>query len=354
MTPPHLLHVFPTFALGGAQMRFASLANHFGARLRHTVIALDGETSARERIGPGVDLVFHDAVPRKRDTLRSVRHARTVLRKLRPDTLLTYNWGAIEWAMANRLPMLRQAHVEDGFGPEEQSRQIPRRVWTRRLALRGRTVVLPSQTLVSIATVVWHLDTRRLRFIPNGVDLGRFSPGPAHIGPCTIGTVAALRAEKNVGRLVRAFAALPVPDARLVIVGDGPERAKLEALASELGVAGRTRFTGRLADPAPMYREFDVFALSSDTEQQPLSLLEAMATGCAVVATGVGDVRAMLSEPNRAFVSRIDDGDFAAALSAVAEDRTRQTVLGQANRQQAQDHYDQQGMFMAWAAVFGL
>ena len=332
-------------------MRFVQLANHFGPRLRHTIVALDGNVSAQERLA--VDVGFEAVAQRRGDTLGSVRQARAVLRRLRPDALFTYNWGAIEWAMANMLPLARHVHVEDGFGPEERQRQILRRVWTRRLVLRRRTVVLPSQTLVRIATEAWRLDPRWIRFIPNGVDLARFPPRTPGGGPCVVGTVAGLRAEKNVGRLVRAFAAVP-PPARLVVVGDGPDRAGLEATAAALGLADRATFTGALADPAPLYQTFDVFALSSDTEQQPLSLLEAMASGCAVVATDVGDVRAMLSAANQAWVTAVDDAAFTAGLTQAAADARAQVELGQANRSTAVMRYDQQAMFDAWSDVFGI
>ena len=89
-----------------------------------------------------------------------------------PDLLLTYNWGAIEWALADRIrPVCPHLHVVDGFGPEEARAQLPRRVWLRRLALSGRTtVVVPSQSLRALATAVWGLNPGRVRHIPNGVD----------------------------------------------------------------------------------------------------------------------------------------------------------------------------------------
>ena len=99
-------------------------------------------------------------------------------------------------------------------------------------------------------------------------------------------------------------AALP---ARLVIVGDGPERAALERLSRRARAGRAGGFAGHLADPAPLYAGFDIFALSSDTEQMPLSVLEAMASGLPVAATDVGDVAAMLAAENQAFVTPLDD-----------------------------------------------
>ena len=127
----------------------------------------------------------------------------------------------------------------------------------------------------------------------------RVSPWPGD-GPI-IGTVAALRAEKNLARLLRAFH-LAVQDTpgRLVVIGDGPERAALEALASKLGVADRVFWAGHVPDPAELIKAFDIFAMSSDTEQMPISLLEAMAAGLPTAATDVGDIKQMLPLRSRA------------------------------------------------------
>ncbi len=340
-----LLHVFSTFAVGGPQMRFAAIANHFGRRWRHTIIAMDGRTEARARLDPGLDVTFLDIPVLRGRTLGNVRPFRRLLHERRPDALFTYNFGTIDWAIANLDGRVRQVHVEDGFGPEEHARQLPRRVWLRRLLLRNKTVVVPSETLRRLATETWRLP--RVQYVPNGVDLGRFGgPAVAHDG-LVVGTVAALRAEKNLGRLIRAMVGLP---ARLVIVGDGPERPMLEALAQEVGVDAQ--FTGALADPAAVLQGFDVFALSSDTEQMPLSVLEAMAAGKPVAATAVGDVPAMLSEPNRPYAVARDDAALRTALQALLADASGRQSLGAANRIRAAAVYDQQTMFDRWANLF--
>src|SRR5260370_1126532 len=98
---------------------------------------------------------------------------------MRPDALITSNWGSIEWAMANIWPLVRHLHVEDGFGPEERDAQIRRRVWARRILLRRSMVVVPSRVLWGIATGIWRLDPRRLRYIANGIHFRPFAQRPA-------------------------------------------------------------------------------------------------------------------------------------------------------------------------------
>ena len=349
----HLLHVYPTFAVGGAQMRLSAILNHFGRRWRHSIIALNGDTACRERLGTDMLVDYPEQVLPKGSTFANLHRIRQVLRTMRPDMVVTSNWGSIEWAMANRGLGIGHLHVEDGFGPEERDRQLPRRVWTRRVCLAGRNVVVPSRTLERIALGVWRLNPRRVAYIPNGIDLARFAAMREQHGGLVIGTVATLRAEKNLGRLLHAFATLdPGFAARLVIVGDGPERGALEALAGSLGIAGRIEFAGHQPDPSRFYGRFDVFALSSDTEQMPLSVLEAMAAGLPVVATEVGDVRAMIAPANTRWLCGRDDRALAAMLADALGDPVARDVIGAANRGKAEQEYTQEAMFAAYAALF--
>ncbi len=340
---PLLLHVFPTFATGGAQVRLTSVLNHHGPRWRHAIVAMDGVTTCRERLDPWLDVTFPTVTLPKRSTWGNIRRCRAVIRALAPEVLVTSNWGSIEWAMANVLPLARHIHVEDGLGPDEVAGQLPRRIWTRRAVLRRSTVVLPSRVLEHVALDTWRIPRRRIQYIPNGVDLARFgAPAPVSNEPPVIGTVAALRPEKNLGRLLQAFASLrQATPARLVIVGDGPERAALEMMAATLGVGDHVRFTGHLPEPRLEYAGFDVFALSSETEQMPLSVLEAMAARLPVVATDVGDISVMLSAENAPFVVRRDAEALAAALTTVLHLPDRGRSIGGANRLRAEAAYSQ-------------
>jgi glycosyltransferase involved in cell wall biosynthesis len=351
-----LLHVFPTFAAGGAQMRFAAIANRFGPAYRHVVVSMDGEDACRARLAPDLDLTFQSVAARKGRGIANLVRFRRVLRELRPDVLVTSNWGSIEWAMVNAWPLARHLHTEDGFGPEELGGQLQRRVLARRIFLRRSMVVVPSRTLLRIATDIWRLDPRRLHYIPNGIDLSRFGatasaarwPGD---GP-VIGTVAGLRAEKNLGRLLRAFGAVVGEGAaRLVIVGDGPDRASLERLARQLGLGGSVLFTGFVAEPQPLYASFDLFALASDTEQMPLSVLEAMAAGLPIAATAVGDVRSMVALENEPFIVPCDDAALSDGLRALLRDPALRRRVGAANRAKAEKSYDQETMFRAYARL---
>jgi L-malate glycosyltransferase len=366
---PHLLHIFSTFAIGGPQTRFATLANRLGAKYRHTIFALDGDLACVERLDPSLDVKAMAIRLPKGGTLNlanliRIRHR---LAEIRPDVLLTYNWGAIEWVLAERWRplVLRHIHLEDGFGPDESAdRQLPRRVLFRRLALGGDVrVVVPSQTLYRVATTTWRLAPRVVQYIPNGIDAERFAVPPdrdlvarlgATAGQLIIGSLGGLRPEKNLARLIRVFAALPsgLP-ARLVIVGEGPAMASLTALTSALGVADRVALMGPIDRPERLLGFFDVFALTSDTEQMPYSIIEAMATGLPIVATDVGDVRDMLAEDSRHLVRPInDETGFTAALTRLLDDGEERKRLGAANRNRVRMQFTIDKMVDAYDALF--
>jgi glycosyltransferase involved in cell wall biosynthesis len=226
------------------------------------------------------------------------------------------------------------------------------------LALRRVPTVVASRCLEALAVSAWWMPASQVAVIANGVDFDGIAARRARRAPrpdsdITIGTVAGLRAEMNIGRLIRAFAAVrrdfPI---RLAIVGDGRERAALERLARELGVEPAVEFTGYLADPLHRLVEFDVFALSSDTEQLPIALLEAMACGMPVVATEVGDVGRIVPAEARAGVAKADDASFERALRRVLDSRNEWDAWGRAGKARVRAEYTQEAMIETWRDVF--
>jgi glycosyltransferase involved in cell wall biosynthesis len=360
--PLTLLHVFSSFKVGGAQVRFSALANHFGGRYRHLIMTMDGATECAERLNPSVDYQMVSMSVPKNSTLTNFFTLRRRLASLRPDLLVTYNWGTTEWALANTPPRIRHLHVEDGFGLDEAERQLRRRVLFRRVVLSlGSTVVLPSRTLWRIAAEQWHLNPQRLRYIPNGIDCQRFSHAAdsamtglrRNPGELLVGTVAALRPEKNLHRLIAAFARLrPDVNARLVVVGGGPERTALEQTVRQHNLGDAVLFTGPLAAPERVLAKLDLFALSSDTEQMPVSILEAMASGLAIATVDVGDVREMLSPANRPYVVPRDELALAGIVRTLLVDGAARRRIGNANRAHVAAAYDQARMFADWGRLF--
>jgi len=362
--PLTLLHVFSTFAVGGPQTRFATIVDRLGSKYRHLIVSMSGRNEAASLLSDRVRYELVPAPSKPGNVAANILHFAAELRRIRPDLLVTYNWGALEWAIANRFgPRLDHVHVEDGFGPDEAVHRLKRRMWLRRIGLkRTRAVVVPSHTLQRIAAEEWKLPAKRVVYIPNGVEMDRFGaliPEAQRAfvkrpGEIIIGTCAALRPEKNLGRLIRAFASCAADNARLVICGEGSERPSLQSIANANGVSGRVLFTGYLARPELALANFDIFAMSSDTEQMPYGLLEAMAARLPAAATDVGDTKAIVCEPNRRFiVPTADEAALTGALRTLLRDAPLRARLGAENRAKAEREFALDKMIAAYDRLFG-
>jgi len=351
--PRRLVHVFATFGAGGPQIRAVQLMRHLGPSWRHVVMAMDGCTDAAAQLPGNVACELVDP-PGRRGFLATARAQRRWLAEVQPDLVLTYNWGAIESVVAARRGGLPLVHHEDGFGPEEVERRLRRRNWIRRLSLRGVPVIVPSRVLRGIACAEWRLPAARVHHLPNGVDLERFiPPGRAEGAVPVVGTVGGMRGEKDHATLLRAFAA-GGGASTLRLVGAGELQADLQRLTGELGLDSRVTFVGQVTDTAPEYARQDVFVLSSRTEQMPIALLEAMASGCAVVSTDVGDVRAILPEEQQRWVVPAGQPEaLAAALRGVLADADLRRRLGAVNRRRVEEVYEARTCLERFAALYG-
>jgi len=363
----HVLHVFPNFGFGGIQVRFARVANGLADEFRHTVVALGGETSCRALFAPSVDARFVEA-PQKGNFAQTVGAAIRTIRDVGPDLLVTYNWGSILFALANGLfSGPGHIHCEDGFGPEEAARQLRRRTLFRRLALRRtKAIVVPSKTLVRIARDQWRVPEEKLWYLPNGIDIAELDDKarePLAVSdldlfsePPVVITVAALRPEKNIARLIEAFAlALRSSPGRLIVIGDGAERPMLQSLAVKCGIGAHVHFLGHRNNPAPYIARSQVFALSSDTEQMPMTVLEAMALGKAVASVDVGDVRDMLCPANAdQVVGAGDTSALAAALGRMLSDANFRRQIGEDNRRVVITRYGFNQMLGNWRRAFSI
>jgi glycosyltransferase involved in cell wall biosynthesis len=363
MTARRLLHLHSSFNLGGKEARAVQLMNAFGGEFTHDIVsAVSSETGAAALIAPDVAWRLRDDFPSLagRPGLARLRALADAMRGY--DLVLTYNWGAMDAVLAHRLfggPPL--VHHEDGFNADEAGGQKRSRIWMRRLALRtAKAVGVPSRNLERIARGVWR--QRRVRYMPNGVDTALYEAAPApdaipgftrRPGELVVGTMAGLRAVKNLPRLVRAFAAAANGiEARLVIVGDGPEAAAIRAAAEAAGVGDRVVMPGFVPHPHRYAALFDVFALSSDSEQFPISLVEAMAAGLPVACTDVGDVREIVAAGNLPFVVSTDGAALAGALGTLLRDADLRKSLGQANRDRVRAEFGIDRMLARYRALY--
>lgn len=368
----HILHLHSTFAPGGKERRAVALINRFGKAVSHSIVsAIPGETGARDLIDPGLSVHFPFGFPPLAGR-PGVHRLQVLARAMRGfDLILTYNWGAMDAVMAHALfgpkeglaPLI---HHEDGFNADEAGGLKWQRNWYRRIALaRAHALVVPSQQLETIALGPWAQPRARLHRIANGIDTARYVHARAEARPDALprvikrpgerwlGTLAGLRPVKNLPRLVRAFAAMG-PEWNLVILGEGPERTAIRDAAIALEVGDRVHMPGHVADPAAAIGLFDLFALSSDSEQAPLSVIEAMAAGLAVASPAVGDVAHMVAGENAGFITPAgDEAALGAALAQLGADAALRDRLGAANRARAQAEFDLEVMTRRYCALYG-
>ena len=362
-----VLHLHSSFDPGGKEMRAVQLINAFGPAVAHSIVsAVPGALGAAKAIDAAITADYPEfpALTGKPFPRRLQGLARAMTGH---DLVLTYNWGAMDAVLAHtafaevlKLPPL--IHHEDGFNQDEAVRLKWHRNLFRRIALfRAQGLVVPSQRLEHIARTAWKQPAAMVKRIPNGVPVFAYGRKPRpdvlprvikHPGELWLGTLAGLRAVKNLPRLVRAFA--PLPEAwQLVILGEGPEREAIRAEAIKLGVGHRVHLPGHVAYPAEVMGLFDLFALSSDSEQFPLSVVEAMASGLAIAAPRVGDLEAMVAGENRRFLSPPgDEAALSRSLQALADDGDMRAAIGKANRSRAEADYDEAKMIAAYRNLY--
>ncbi|MFC3580300.1 glycosyltransferase family 4 protein [Sphingomonas hylomeconis] len=364
--PVSILHLHSTFSLGGKEARSVRLMNAFGDRARHTIVSgMPDQLGARDAIAAGVSyeiaqnpppLVGRPSVARFEAIARFMR---------RFDLVLTYNWGAIDGVMAKRVfgkdtPPL--VHHEDGFNSDEAGGLKRERNYYRRFALpAAHALVVPSEVLHRIALDTWKQPPARVHRIVNGIATAAYAgaPDPKAIpgfkrkpGEIVVGTLAGLRAVKDLPLLVRAVGGCS-SRIRLVIVGEGPERQTILDAAENMGIDDALVLPGFLSAPHRFVGLFDILALSSKSEQFPIAVIEGMAAGLPIVAPPVGDVPYMVAAENAPFIpQRSGEVPLRDAIEALARDPALRKTVGAANQAKAVAEYDENIMIARYAALY--
>jgi glycosyltransferase involved in cell wall biosynthesis len=260
--------------------------------------------------GPGFRIVHVPGLgrpPSPRDDLRALLAILRILRRERPDIVHTHTAkaGALG-RLAARLagvPVVVHTfhgHVLSGYFSPVRSHLVT--LAERALARITARIITLSPRLRHELAGRYRIGRReQFEVMPLGRDLAPFQ-GAARgrlrrelglaAGALLVGCVGRLAPIKRVPLLVRSFATLAARNsqAHLVIVGDGTERARVEAAIGEAGLTDRVHLLGWRRDLAQIYADLDLLALSSRNEGTPLAIVEAFASGVPVVATAVGGV----------------------------------------------------------------
>jgi len=290
--------------------------------------------------------------------LGGVRLAR-LLRRERARLIVSYHTAsdllAPALALATRTPTL-SCRRDEGFTKRRRHVALQRRLnrW-----VHGMISVSHAVARAVAATEGFPL--ARNRVIWNGEDLNRFRPGHAAsirtelgIGEaeCVVSCVAGLDPVKDHATLIRGFSDLlgEHPESRLLIVGEGPERGRLSALARHMG--SKVLFLGARSDVPEILRGTDVYAQTSTTEGFSNSILQAMATGLPIVATSVGGNPEMVSASCGILVPPRDSVAASQALRALLGDASRRRRSGAAAREWALENGSLDRMTAQYQAAF--
>jgi glycosyltransferase involved in cell wall biosynthesis len=342
---------------GGAERLALDIATRLSpSRFRSTLCAsrfvadesTDVELQALERMRETC-VAFLPLSRRRRGEVLPWRHLASYIRREHVDVIHAHMFGSNVWGTIigrlMRVPIVIAHEHTWSFEGEPLKRLLDREL----IARWSDTFIAVSRADRRRMIEIEQIPSERIRFIPNGIAARAPTPGRdlrAELGVGSgplIGAVGALRAQKAYDVLIQAAVHLRKdhPDLRVLIAGDGPEKARLEALISELGLANVVVLLGRRLDVPDLLAELDVAVCASEFEGSPLAIMEYMEAGLPIVATRVGGVPDLIDDNVHGLL--VEPGSPIALAQAVRDllsDRVRASALAEHARERRRREFD--------------
>jgi len=358
-SPRPVLLMTRSLDLGGSERQVAEVAMSLDQRqFRPSVACFDGR-------GVRADDLRRAGIPVIEFTVRSFGSPRTA----------ALAWQFMSWVRRQGValvhpfdvptvlfgvPLARLARAPIVLSSQRGDRRLFSRGAQRALGATDRLahgIVVNSNYIRRVLETEFRVPAARIHTCLNGLDTTIFHPGdrarPAG-GGLVVGIVAALRSEKSIETLIEAFARLGDRSHTLVIVGDGPCKEPLQALARRLGVLERTTFTAAAVDVTSWYRRIDVFVLPSINESFSNSLMEAMACGCAVLASNVGGNPELVVHGDNGLIFEPGDAaGLAVELEAVLGNAALRHRLAAAATRTIEDGYTRERSAQRFGELYG-
>ncbi len=366
-----VLFLLSSLRVGGSETKTVRLANSLAERNIEVIVAyLDTPAAPRpetlhDAIGPRVTAVRLER--RGKLSLHALRRLLRVIRERRVHTLVSVN---LYPALYARLAQLRLGASRLRFlaalnTTEIRTRKHALHMLLYRPALRGADLVIFG---AEAQRRLWHrlhgigAPGPRSRVIANGVDTDRFTPPRAaqrlRVERCpasrfVVGTVGQLRPEKAHIDLIRAVSTLRQRglDVGALIVGEGRERAPLEAEIARLDVGSYVALAGEARDVRPFLASLDLFVVSSLSETFSNAALEALASGLPVVSSDAGGMPEALAFGGGVLYPRGDVERLAERIESLLEDPVARSRLADEARRAALEHFSWSGMVQAFVEI---
>jgi sugar transferase (PEP-CTERM/EpsH1 system associated) len=362
-------HVVLNLEVGGLERVVANLVSRLrGTRFQPVVFCLEGGGFFAQEI-EGMGIPVHTINRAPGISWNAIKQLAQHFRKYKVQIVHTHSpaphlHGMIA-ALLTRVPV--RVHTKHG----RDFPHIWRKVWVNRISAWMTDVVVPvSDDTLDVAVRTERANPRKVRRIWNGVDTdlykpverlkpsvecNRLQPSTLDSQPLVIGTVARLAPVKDQKTMLAAFQLVvkELPEARLVICGDGPCETELRDTSDKLGVADRVTFLGNRSDIKSVLNTFSLFTLSSVSEGLSMTILEAMACGLPVVATDVGGNRESVNPPECGLiVPPKDPRALADAYLRLARDPMESARMGIAARARAVSHFSMETMVAEYVHLY--
>jgi glycosyltransferase involved in cell wall biosynthesis len=345
--------------LGGGQTHVVDLLR--GLRDEFDVELGTGETGylteAAERLGIRTHVIPDLVQPMRplRD-LKALWQCFRLIRGVRPDVVHTHTSKAgVIGRLAARLagvPSIFTAHTwcfAEGTSWKWKTVGIPVERITARCASRIITVSEANRDLALRHRIA---DPEKFVTVHNGIADSPYRATPGDAAVPRIVMVARFSEQKAQGLLIEAVAQMRTPF-RLLLVGDGPLRSAVERQVAKLNLADRVEFLGQRMDIAEILASSDIFALFTNWEGFPISILEAMRAGLPVVASDVNGVREAVADESSGFLAAAGDvGMFRQRLEQLLQDRLLREKFGAAGRWRFEKEFTVEAMLGKTAGIY--
>lgn len=364
--PIRIMHILHRFATGGLENGVVNIVNELTApAYQHCIVSVtEADENYKQRVNNKA-VTFLDLRKKEGKDFSVFWRAYKAMRVFKPDVLHTRNLSALEFLLPGfiaRVPL--RVHSEHGRDQSDADGNNLKNQRLRRYLypFAHRLVALSQETQRYVLNKVG-VDAHKVELICNGVNCQRFFPQQTNPNiddrpeGLSFVYVGRFQAVKNPMLVIEAMAQLlrefPTRALHLLMVGDGPLRAACERWVNEQGLQSKIRFVGNASDVRQWLAQAQVLVIGSNAEGISNTILEAMASGLAVVATDVGGNAELVVENGNGFLVPAQNiGAFCGAMRTYVQDQALLTRHQQMSRSRAEKKFSLDGMLQRYRQLY--